>query len=206
MKRPKSSASAKARQSLGSSASVSRSTVGPKTTDVSSGKRTLTGSGPRTGLQQPPGSGDVHQPPVTHRMATVPPRDPQGTGKFAPHSLKEEQPPGQVPQWVIPLPGESKDEWSDRIYLDWCRYQVEQGFGDDLVALKRHELAAKQLWPVRQELDITARQDDWLRHLTDEELLVLKGLRDRALGRNVAIPVTSDCISDEVVAEGDGHE
>ena len=128
------------------------------------------------------------------------------TGKFAPKTSGNGNPPDQPPAWVNTMEGETLEEWKDRIYQHFLQYQLNQGFKHDIVGLKRHELAAKQLWPIKQELDITARQDDWLRHLTDEELLVLKGLRDRALARNSAIPLPSDSMSDAVVAEGGGHE
>lgn len=48
----------------------------------------------------------------------------------------------------------------------------------------------------RQELDITARSSqEWMQQLTDEELLTLKMIRDRALQRSIpaiAPPVTQD--------------
>ena len=146
------------------------------------------------------------QPPNRDHQANTRPREATGTGRFSPKTPTNGNLPDQPPAWVEMQPSETLEEWKDRIYHHFLQYQLNQGFRETIVGLKRHELAAKQLWPIKQELDITARQDDWLRHLTDEELLVLKGMRDRALSRNSAIPLPSDSISDAVGAEGGGHE
>ena len=116
-------------------------------------------------------------------------------------------PPSHVPEWVELREGETLEQWKDRIHQHFLQYQLNQGFQHDLVSLKRHELAAKQLWPVKQELDITARRDqDWTRHLTDEELLVLKSMKDEALARNSATALPVHCISNDVQAESGPDE
>jgi len=129
-------------------------------------------------------------------------RDPGGTGKFVPRRPENGNSPSHVPEWVELKSGETLEAWKDRIHQHFLQFQLNQGFKHDLVALKRHELAAKQLWPVKQELDITARRDqDWTRHLTDEELLVLKSMKDEALARNSASTLPVHCTSNDVQAD-----
>ena len=170
------------------------------TTAGSSRKRISINSGHPTGYRRTTDGIEREADTPRHLMDRV--RDPGGTGKFVPRRPENGNTPSHVPEWVELKSGETLEAWKDRIYLEWCKYQISQGFQHDLVSLKRHELAAKQLWPVKQELDITARRDqDWTRHLTDEELLVLKSMKDEALARNSASTLPVHCTSNDVQAD-----
>lgn len=125
------------------------------------------------------------------------PREATGTGRFAPKASESQPLPDQAPPWVARRDQESDEQWASRIWGQFFEYQLNQGFTHDLVALKRHELAAKHLWPAKQQIELT-RGEDWLRHATDEELMQLKAIRDRASARQSPIPIPQD-----VVIEGD---
>ena len=74
-----------------------------------------------------------------------------------------------LPADLEPRPGEHPGDWLGRIrcelmretLLDSIRYRGE-AFGWHY---RQHVL--DRAWPARQEIDVTARQDDWLRHRSD---------------------------------------
>lgn len=180
MMRRKSSGSAGGRQSTGSDVLASRSTGARKTTGDSSGKRTSTGCGPHIGST--PASGEDQQQPVIHNAAKARVRDPAGTGKFVARTPMGLPLPDQPPEWVARQPQETDESWSSRIWGHFLEYQLNQGFTHDLVALKRHELAAKHLWPTKHQLEVTGRPE-WPKWATDEQLATLEAIQADCVAR-----------------------
>jgi hypothetical protein len=110
-----------------------------------------------------------------------------GTGQFVSRDAAREQSPGpqvEPPAWTQIQRGETPEAWITRIKQPWLQHQLDSGFTQDLVGLKRHELLGKHAFPVKSELDVTGRQDDaWLQTLTDQELDQLEQLKRSALAR-----------------------
>lgn len=108
------------------------------------------------------------------------------TGQIVPQDLERAVASGDaLPERYESRPGESITAWAERIkgdlvretLLDSLRYRGE-AFGHHY-----RRLVLDRVSPARQELDITARQDDWMRNLSTEELLQLQEIRQRAMAR-----------------------
>lgn len=109
---------------------------------------------------------------------------------------KSKHPSDRLPAWAKPLPGEDVHKYADRLGLAIHLDSMERSLrGDTAAHAKWREQAMKGLGlGQRSELDITARQEDWTRNLTDEELRSLVSLQKAAQERQSIpqIPIISE--------------
>jgi hypothetical protein len=100
--------------------------------------------------------------------------------------LDKTDPSERLPLWAKPLPRESVEDYAARVGPAIHQDSLERSLrGDTAAHAKWREQALKGLGlGQRQEIDITARQDEaWIRSLTDEELEALAALKQAALAR-----------------------
>lgn len=95
-------------------------------------------------------------------------------------------PYGRLPTWARPIPGEDIKAYGERLGLKIHMDSLSRSLAGDTAAhAKWREQALKGLGLGQMmHVDVNARDDrEWLRGLTDDELLVLKRLKDEALAR-----------------------
>ncbi len=123
-------------------------------------------------------------------------------GRMVPAALAKAIASGdELPTAWAPRPGEDLVAWGNRVnvtlvadtLLKSRRYE-DQAFGWHYL-----QLALDRLSPAKQAIDITARQDDWLRNLTQDELIALDRLRQEALARSIPQDVVIQPIFDSSV-------